>query len=308
LSESHSVHTQHICELDSDSSASSSVFKAPVGNVSRKSSRCKRKHLINFKDAANPCRITLLSNDSSHQTRHIKFFGWSLRNQSELNPSSSSSKNSFTSANLSSVTNPICLDKEMDCHLSTELASGLKHSNLSDNIDDEEDHMMIDEPISSQNNPESPLLKAVIVTNITCSFAQGLQAKLVNKASGLKQSNLSNNIDEEEDRIMMNEPISSPTNLKSPLLKAICVNDHKCPFAQGLQAKQIGQSVDSPKGSFPYNKRNALTSPKKKTRLNSSPSKNKWQNSSTSKSVTSMSKKNKRMGKIAFNNHEDAWC
>ena len=214
----------------------------------------------------------------------------------------SSSKNAITSANGSSVTNPKCLDEEMDCHLSIEFASGLKHSNLSDTIDDEEDHMMIDEPISSQNNLKSPLLKAVSVTNFKCSFAQGLQAKLVNQASGLKHSNLSNNIDEEEDHIMMDELISSPTNLKSPLLKAICVTDHKCQFAQGLQAKCVGQPVDSPKGSFPYIKRNTLTCPKKKTRLNSSPSKNKWQNSSTP------CKKKQRMGKIAFNNHEDVWC
>jgi len=106
----------------------------------------------------------------------------------------------------------------MDYHLSTEIASGLKHSILPDNIDEEEDHTMIEEPISSR---KSPLFKAMSITNITCSFAQGLQAKLVNQASGLKQSNLSYNIDKEEDHIMMNEAISRPTNLKSPLLKAI---------------------------------------------------------------------------------------
>ena len=233
-----------------NSSASGSVCKAPSGNVSHESSRCKSKHLINFGD--------------------------------ELNPSSPSSKNSFISANGSSVTNPICLDEEMDCHLFTVVAGGLKQSNLSANIDDTEDHtMMIDESISIQNYSKSPLLEAVSATKITCSFAQGL-------ASELTQSNLSNFNDDEEDRIMENETITSPTNLTSPLLKASCVNDHKCPFAQGLQAKPIVQSVASPKGSLPCGERTMLASPRKKTKFNSS------QNSSTGKSVTSISKKRKK--------------
>jgi len=352
LSESHSFHTQHICELDSDSesmpnpnsSASSSVFKAPFGFFSRKLSRCKRNHLIDFEDAAstngssvtNPIRLDKemdyhLSTEIASGLKHSNLSDNIDEEEDDMmidEPISSQNSpllkaisvtnithckrnhlinfEDAASSNGSSATNPICLYEEMDCHLSTEFASsGSKHSILPDNIDEEEDHTMIDEPISSR---KSPLLKAISVTNITCSFAQGLQAKLVNQASGLKQSNLSNNIDEEEDHIMMNEPISSPTNLKSPLLKAICVNDHKCSFAQGLQAKRIGQLVDTPKGSSPYNERNTLTSPKKKTRLNSSPSKNKSQNGSTSKSVTSMSKKKQRMGKIAFNNHKVVWC